>query len=130
MRETRARKQSGVKWYEAKPAMDVDDFRRLLARKGQAEAENEAAQRAEEAEAAAEQAAQQDVAMQPADMPYANGAVAMDTGEHDQHAAEDAAAAAGRDIAASLAASAALKQQEATALASAQKALQVPCPAT
>ncbi len=125
MRETRARKQSGVKWYEAKPAMDVDDFRRLLARKGQAEAEHEAAQRAEEAEAAAEQAARPDTAMQPADTPHANGAVAMDTGEDDQHAAEAAGAAAGRDVAASFAASAALKQQEAAALADAQRALQV-----
>ena len=125
MRETRARKQSGVKWYEAKPAMDVDDFRRLLARKGQAEAENEAAQRAEEAEAAAQQAAEPDVAMHPAEAPHANGAVAMETGNEGERDEEAAGAAAGRDVAASLAASAALKQQEAAALASAQKALQV-----
>ena len=125
MRETRARKQSGVKWYEAKPAMDVDDFRRLLARKGQAEAENEAAQRAEEAEAAAEQAARPDTTMQPADTPHANGTVAMETGEDDERDAEAADAAAQHEVAASLAASAALKQQEAAALATAQKALQV-----
>ena len=125
MRETRARKQSGVKWYEAKPAMDVDDFRRLLARKGQAEAENEAVQRAEEAEAAAEQAAQPDATMQPADTPHTNGAVAMETGEDDERDAEAADAAAKHEVAAALAASAALKQQEAAALANAQQALQV-----
>ena len=125
MRETRARKREGVKWYEAKPAMDVDDFRRLLARKAQADVENEALQRAEEAEAAAEEAAQAEHAARPAiEHELANGAAPMDTGEDDA-AAEDSAVAAGRSSAAALAASAALKQQEAEALESAERALRV-----
>ena len=103
--------------------MDVDDFRRLLARKGQADAENEAAQRAEEAEAAAEQAAEPEAAVQPVDGQHTNGVVAMELDE--RHAAEDPSAATGQDVAAALAASAALKQQEAAALASTQQALRV-----
>ena len=123
MRETRARKREGVKWYEAKPAMDVDDFRRLLARKAQADAENETLQRAEEAEAAAELAAQAEHTARPAaEHEHANGAVPMETGSDDA-AAEDAAAAA----AAALAASAAQKQQEADALEKAAEALRVRC---
>jgi hypothetical protein len=122
MRETRARKREGVKWYEAKPAMDVDDFRRLLARKAQADAENEALQRAEEAEAAADLAAQAEHAARPAtERELANGAAPMDTGDDDT-AAEDAA---GRAKAAALAASAAHKRQEADALESAERALRV-----
>ena len=42
MRATRSRQKSGVKYFEAKPSMDLDDFRNQLQRKARVDAQQQA----------------------------------------------------------------------------------------
>lgn len=91
MRATRSRQKSGVKYFEAKPAMDLDDFRNQLERKARVEAQQEAEDRAEEAAEAARTAG----TSAEAPMPDANGgAIPMDTDESGSSAAAAADTAA------------------------------------
>lgn len=91
MRATRSRQKSGVKYFEAEPSMDLDDFRNQLQRKARVDAQQQA-----------EDAATEDAAARAADTravpPSAgiDGAQPMDT---------DAPPAPGSATAASMAAS-------------------------
>ena len=76
MRATRSRQKSGVKYFEAKPSMDLDDFRNQLQRKARVDSQQQAEDAAENAEEAAAHAAETPAFPPSVDT---NGAQPMDT---------------------------------------------------